>query len=262
MLTFSWDQSSFLPLGLDAQLDYTAVNSQFMSTLNKAPNRLEAGLRDFQAGSVFHKLSDELGNLMNLIDVSPGAVQTHDTKTYLGQQNNTAGSPNMATPGLASLYFPTDGGVTSIGPSETYSIDQTMRTKIPGVESRNVVVMSKGRKERSKDSNGSGCEIEAKRDALRQRNRIAANKCRQQKRARINELQVKERDLISRKHYLNTVVEILRNELIVLKFKCLEHADRGCEGIREFLDDSVVGPSQTALSVSLYQNLGEDIKHE
>jgi hypothetical protein len=58
--------------------------------------------------------------------------------------------------------------------------------------------------------------METKREALRERHRIAANKCRQQKRAWINELQVKEKVLISRKHYLNMVVEILRNELVVL----------------------------------------------
>lgn len=190
-------------------------------------------------------------------------VQTHYPNThYLSQQNVTADSLHMATPELTSLHFPAGGRVTSIGPSETNSTDQNMRTKTSDVESRDVVVTSKGRKERSRNSNGSVYEIEAKRDALRQRNRIAANKCRQQKRARINELQVKERDLISRKHYLNMVVEILRNELIVLRFKCLEHADRGCERIREYLDDNVVGPSPTAFSPSLYQDLGEDMKHE
>lgn len=187
-------------------------------------------------------------------------VQTHYPKTYyLSQRNDTADSLHTATPGLESLHFPAGGGVTGIGPSETYSIDQTMRTETSEVESRDMAVASKGRRERSKGSNGSVCEAEAKQEALRQRNRIAANKCRRQKRARMNELQVKERDLISRKHYLNMVVEILRNELIVLRCKCLEHADWGCERIREHLDDGVTGPSPAAFSASLHQ---EDKKHE
>lgn len=203
------------------------------------------------------------GNSHKLIDFSSPIVQTNcSNPNYLSQQNGTTDSLNVVTPELASLCFPAGGRVDSIGSSETCSIGQTMRTKISRHKSHGIAMTSKGRRERSKDSNGSVCEIEAKRDALRQRNRIAANKCRRQKRERINELQVKERDLISRKHYLNTVVEILRNELIVLRCKCLEHADCGCERIREHLDDTLAGISPTALSTSIYQDLGEENKYE
>jgi len=188
MLNFSQDQSSLVPGDLNAQLDYTGVNSQFKSVVNKAPHRIEAELCDLQTGAVFNTPSDELGNLTILIDVSSRVIQTHDPKIYnLSQRNDEGGSLHMATSGWTSLYFPADGDAASIGPLETYSIDRTMRTKISEVESRDVVT-SKGGKERSRDSYGSVSEIESKRDALRQRNRIAANKCRQQKKARINEL--------------------------------------------------------------------------
>ena len=263
MLTFSRDQSSLISMSLDAQPDYTVVNSHLMSVFDKAPHRLEAGLLGSQTGAVFHKPLDELRNLIILIDLTTRVVQTHYPKTcYLSQQNDTTSSLYMAPPELASLDFPAGRGVTSIGPSETYSISQTLRTKTSGVESRGIAVVNKGRRERGRDSQRSVCEIEAKREVLRERNRIAANKCRQQKRARINELQVKEKDLISRKHYLNMVVEILRNELVVLRSKCLEHAGCGCESIREYLDDTVAGLSPTAFSACLYQDLDEDVNHE
>jgi len=168
----------------------------------------------------------------------------------------------MAPSASASLYFPTGRCVTSIDPSETYSIGQTLQPRNPGVESHGIAAANKGRRERGRDSHKSVCEIETKREALRERNRIAANKCRQQKRARINELQVKERDLISRKHYLNMVVEILKKELVDLRSKCLEHAGCGCESIREYLEDTVTELSPTALSASLHQDLDEDVKYE
>lgn len=59
MISFSRDQSSLTPIGLDTQLDFTAVNSQLMSVLNKVPHRLETGLWDPQTGAVFRELLNE-----------------------------------------------------------------------------------------------------------------------------------------------------------------------------------------------------------
>ena len=51
-------------MSLDAQLDYTAVNSQLMSMLNKVSHKPEAGLWDPQSGAVFRKPADEFRNLI------------------------------------------------------------------------------------------------------------------------------------------------------------------------------------------------------
>jgi len=38
---------------------------------------------------------------------------------------------------------------------------------------------------------------------------------------------------------LNTYVSVLKNELLMLKCKCLEHSDCGCERIRNYLKHTI-----------------------
>jgi hypothetical protein len=80
---------------------------------------------------------------------------------------------------------------------------------------------------------------DAKRDQFLARNREAASKCRQKKKEWTQDLEQKARDLSSQKEMLTTYLAMLKNELLRLKCKYLEHPDCGCNGIPDFLKNTV-----------------------
>ena len=92
-------------------------------------------------------------------------------------------------------------------------------------------------------------EDDDKREQFLARNREAASKCRQKKKEWTQDLEQKARDLSSQKQMLTTYLAMLKNELLMLKCKCLEHSDCGCDGIREYLKNTVntMPPANAAL---------------
>ncbi|TID18810.1 Mitochondrial-processing peptidase subunit alpha [Venturia nashicola] len=79
----------------------------------------------------------------------------------------------------------------------------------------------------------------AQRQKFLERNRVAASKCRQKKKEWTNSLEEKARDLQGQREMLVAYVSMLRNELLMLKCKCLEHSDCGCVALRDYLKNTV-----------------------
>lgn len=79
----------------------------------------------------------------------------------------------------------------------------------------------------------------AQREKFLERNRVAASKCRQKKKEWTNSLEEKARDLQGQREMLVAYVSMLRNELLMLKCKCLEHSDCDCVALRDYLKNTV-----------------------
>jgi hypothetical protein len=79
----------------------------------------------------------------------------------------------------------------------------------------------------------------AQREKFLERNRVAASKCRQKKKEWTNSLEERARELQAQREMLVAYVSMLRNELLMLKCKCLEHSDCKCERVREYLKNTV-----------------------
>jgi hypothetical protein len=92
---------------------------------------------------------------------------------------------------------------------------------------------------------------EDKRERFLERNRLAASKCRQKKKTWTNNLEQRARELASERQMLATHVAVLRNELLELKCKCLEHTSCECEQIREYLKNTIT--TMPPANPSMYQ---------
>jgi len=77
------------------------------------------------------------------------------------------------------------------------------------------------------------------RDIVREKNRVAANKSRQKKRAWIEGLEQQAKDFNLEKLQLKAMERQLRVELLGLKERCLEHVDCDCGQIRNYLSRNV-----------------------
>ena len=94
-----------------------------------------------------------------------------------------------------------------------------------------------------------------RRNQFLERNRQAASKCRQKKKEWTSNLEERAWELTNQRQMLTAYVTALKNELLVLKCKCLEHSNCGCERIREYLTKSVANLQPA--SAYLYQSIGE-----
>ncbi|KAI1084993.1 hypothetical protein F5B20DRAFT_123300 [Whalleya microplaca] len=89
---------------------------------------------------------------------------------------------------------------------------------------------SRGHSDGSSSSSGGGGGVDK-----RERNRMAASKCRRKQKQANNELQEKAR-LMSEQHgYLTTYKSSLQSEMIALKNELLLHGSCGCEPITDYL---------------------------
>jgi bZIP transcription factor len=86
---------------------------------------------------------------------------------------------------------------------------------------------------------------EAKREKFLERNRVAASKCRQKKKEWTSQLEGRARELTKDRHVLTATVAMLKNELLELKCKCLEHSDCQCGLIQDYLKKAVGQMSPT-----------------
>jgi hypothetical protein len=103
-----------------------------------------------------------------------------------------------------------------------------------------------------------GVEGEDKREKFLERNRVAASKCRQKKKAWTNNLEQRARELASERQMLTAHVAMLRNELLELKCRCLEHTSCNCEQIREYLKNTVAGLQHAP--AALYQIQQDELR--
>jgi uncharacterized coiled-coil DUF342 family protein len=82
-------------------------------------------------------------------------------------------------------------------------------------------------------------ELEYKREKFLERHRVAASKCREKKKLSTSNLGKQARELTWQRHMVTQHIALLRNELLELKCKCLEHIHCDCEQIRECLRSTV-----------------------
>jgi len=98
---------------------------------------------------------------------------------------------------------------------------------------------------------------DAKREQFLARNREAASKCRQKKKVWTSNLEERARELSFEKQMLTTQAAMLKNELLMLKCKCLEHSNCDCESIREYLKHTVT--NLPPANAALYSRVEEDV---
>ncbi|RYP80658.1 hypothetical protein DL769_002340 [Monosporascus sp. CRB-8-3] len=72
----------------------------------------------------------------------------------------------------------------------------------------------------------------------RERNRIAAHKCRQKNRQNVEELQQQERDLAQQNKYLNAHLNHLKDEVLGLRNEILNHGNCDCELIQNYIAET------------------------
>ncbi|RYP46797.1 hypothetical protein DL768_007039 [Monosporascus sp. mg162] len=72
----------------------------------------------------------------------------------------------------------------------------------------------------------------------RERNRIAAHKCRQKNRQNVEELQQQERELAQQNKYLNAHLNHLKDEVLVLRNEILNHGNCDCELIQNYIAET------------------------
>jgi hypothetical protein len=72
----------------------------------------------------------------------------------------------------------------------------------------------------------------------RQRNRLAASKCRTRRNIENSKLQDESRIAIERNAYLVSCVEALKAEVVILKNELLNHGQCDCELMRIYLTDA------------------------
>jgi hypothetical protein len=161
------------------------------------------------------------------------------------------------------------------------SADQSFRTAADSIDPSEVVNTKKRARKTSKAGSGSEKSIGGsklrknsktkpefdemeedegedgdKREKFLERNRVAASKCRQKKKVWTNSLEERARELTSQRQMLAAHVAMLRNELLELKCKCLEHTSCECEQIREYLKNTVAALQPAAAALYQFQQNG------
>ncbi|KIW00016.1 uncharacterized protein PV09_08368 [Verruconis gallopava] len=170
---------------------------------------------------------------------------------YVSQE----GSPDNSPVGISAMPF------ENTRPSNTHenaSIkarkrSSTSSTKTKQPETKPPRKARRTSKAASTDTTAERTVDDEKREQFLARNREAASKCRQKKKEWTQDLEQRARDLAAQKQMLTTYLAMLKNELLMLKCKCLEHSDCDCEAIRNYLKSTVttMPPANTALYTKL-----------
>jgi len=168
-------------------------------------------------------------------------------------------SPNI-TP--SSHLFPNElDGEKSLRNSDTKSF-----RKRPATDPWGDTGVIKKRKQKAKseqatevaDARGEN-KKDQHREELLARNRVAASKCRQKKKELIAELEERARDLAALNKVLHVTVATLKNDMLDLKDKCLQHMSCECEGIRQYLARSVMCESSMVPAAPDLQDWDQDV---
>jgi hypothetical protein len=179
---------------------------------------------------------------------------------YVSQE----GSPDKSPIGMPSLPYADD---MTVNPSNMKSKPRK-RSSTKTTSSKQTETRSSARKSR-RTSKATSFEMmvdedDSKREQFLARNREAASKCRQKKKEWTQNLEQRARDLSSEKQMLTTYLAMLKNELLMLKCKCLEHSDCDCEAIRDYLKSTVtkMPPANAALYSRLEEKDASEISCE
>jgi hypothetical protein len=182
-----------------------------------------------------------------------------DVRNGLTTPPEDSSSPEMASERSLGM------GIDAVNPNDI--VNQKKRTRKMSKANNEIEKGKPGRKPRKNSKTtsqmedaGEGEGDEDKREKFLERNRVAASKCRQKKKTWTNNLEERARELTAQRQMLATHVAMLRNELLELKCKCLEHTSCNCEQIRDYLKNTVAAlqPAPAAL----YQFHHNDIRRE
>ncbi|CAG8443566.1 4121_t:CDS:2 [Diversispora eburnea] len=156
--------------------------------------------------------------------------------------HNGDGNPSIVTEQEAFSISPVDNPIYyNIAPSDTvitgsevqdstnFSVSLTDNTLSP-VINNTIRLRKRPRQESNNDDNS-----DEKRRKFLERNRIAASKCRQKKKAAMEDLMSKSDSLETDNNLLKTRVNELREELLSLKDQLLRHENCSCNIIQEYI---------------------------
>ncbi|KAK3064827.1 hypothetical protein LTS18_003584 [Coniosporium uncinatum] len=169
----------------------------------------------------------------------PKEVQTY--RQQHGQITPPSASSFIHRPSSNSMedaFGSEDSSHTSRRRSTQYSKDG-VKTENNGspVNSQQSASKKKRRGRKAKDAQHD--DQDEQRQKFLERNRLAATKCRQKKKAWTNGLEDRARNLTAERTYLKAMECQLRQEILELKSRCLEHADCNCQAIRNYLNSTV-----------------------
>ncbi|RYO85900.1 hypothetical protein DL766_003968 [Monosporascus sp. MC13-8B] len=157
----------------------------------------------------------------------PGLSHTFNTSTV--GPDSFAGASATNPPSL--VHQPSTSSPTDVSyPREPGTLPSLKRSQ-GAVETKEVVWPFQGAEPRQPAGVGRAL-------THRERNRIAAHKCRQKNRQNVEELQQQERDLAQQNRYLNAHLNHLKEEVLGLRNEILNHGNCDCELIQHYIAES------------------------
>jgi len=192
-----------------------------------------------------------------------GAENMWPLQTQLGQlggsnmRNGQPTPPQDMSPHTALSHhsFSMDDGNESMAEEKVSGSKKRSRAaKEPKRKSR------KNSKIEFEDTSHLNPEELAQREKFLERNRVAASKCRQKKKEWTNSLEERARELQAQREMLVAYVSMLRNELLMLKCKCLEHSDCECERLREYLKNTVATLPPASANLYKLSRIEDDLR--
>lgn len=110
-----------------------------------------------------------------------------------------------------------------------------------GQKRRSSTAQSSSRKQRKSVSDNDPPEVqEAKRKRFLERNRVAASKCRQKKKAWMQDLEQEAREAQAMSKQLKACVSMFKEEILQLKSELLKHNTCDCTPIRQYLSNEAL----------------------
>lgn len=100
------------------------------------------------------------------------------------------------------------------------------------------------------ESDEEGLDDEEKRKRFLERNRVAASKCRQKKKAWVNHLESQSEEISVKNKHLSLLVSTLKEEVLMLKNQLLAHSSCDCKVVRDYLHNQ---SNQTAALIKSQQ---------
>jgi len=158
-----------------------------------------------------------------------------------GQITPPSAGSSIKRPSSDSLENSFGGEDASEADGQRSTQHSTSQTKMEQNESASGLTppIPKKRRRGRKAKDAQPDDQDEQRQKFLERNRLAATKCRQKKKAWTNDLEDRARTLTAERTYLKAVECSLRQEILDLKSRCLQHVDCNCQAIRAYLSSTV-----------------------
>ncbi|RIB23012.1 hypothetical protein C2G38_2242937 [Gigaspora rosea] len=196
-------------------------------------------------GSLKHPFPNDIyGNSTKKLGENLSPVKSDDTNA-VDELNSTQPTPppsHQTTPtqkkrrvnkktAVSNITVVNTTNNTLISPIDESNISQVQNTSNASSSTRNVSVS--GNKKRSAEDTEETAE--EKRRKFLERNRIAASKCRQKKKAWVQDLKNKADSIIAKNNQLHAFVNDLKEEMLALKNQLLAHRNCDCNILQEYI---------------------------